>query len=169
VELVDRLSCRERRFRQLRILVRWHGGWVEPGKLRESLIGMVEGFSAKVRELAEGPGDQLDAVDRVAGELVRKPGRSRAQRMIRHRLEGKDLDRLAFALVALGLGAEVEWDNHDLAAEELGCLPAGATSAHAQRKRARNRPGPGGKADARDRTGGLRLTMEVLPGRPIAR
>ena len=42
LELVARLAAKERRFAQLRVLVRWHAGWVRSDKLRESLIGLLE-------------------------------------------------------------------------------------------------------------------------------
>jgi hypothetical protein len=113
VELVERLGRSERRFRQLRILVRWHGGWVDPDKLRKSLIEMVEGFSNEVRQLADGAEDELAAVDNVANTMTSKPGRSRALRLLRRRLERQNLHKLAFALAALGLGVGLEWDNAD--------------------------------------------------------
>jgi hypothetical protein len=113
IELVKRLGQGERRFRQLRILVRWHDGWVDRHKLRKSLIEMVEGFSTEVRRLAEGVHDDLAAVDNVAGALTSKPAHSRALRLLRHRLDRQNLGRLAFALAALGLGVELEWDNDD--------------------------------------------------------
>ncbi|HEX3615158.1 MAG TPA: hypothetical protein VHU61_01365, partial [Solirubrobacteraceae bacterium] len=51
LELVGRLAQRERRFAQLAVLVRWNGGWVEPGKLRGALIDLVEPLSTKARQL----------------------------------------------------------------------------------------------------------------------
>jgi hypothetical protein len=114
IELVERLGRTDRRFRQLRVLVRWHGGWVAPDKLRKSLIEMVEGFSREVRQLSEGAEDELAAVDNVARALTSQPGHSRALRLLRGRLERQNLHRLAFALAALGLGVELEWDNADL-------------------------------------------------------
>jgi hypothetical protein len=113
IELVERLARSERRFRQLRVLVLWHDGWVDPNKLRRSLIEMVEGFSAQVRQLAEDAEDELAAVDNVASALTSKPGHSRAMRLLRRRLDGQNLGRLAFALAALGLGVELEWNNDD--------------------------------------------------------
>ncbi len=113
IELVERLGRSERRFRQLRVLVRWHEGWVDPDKLRKALIEMVEGFSTEVRQLAEGAEDELAAVDNVASALRSKPGHSRALRLLRRRLDGQNLGGLTFALAALGLGVELEWDNDD--------------------------------------------------------
>ncbi len=91
IELVERLGRSERRFRQLRVLVRWHEGWVDPDKLRKALIEMVEGFSTEVRQLAEGAEDELAAVDNVASALRSKPGHSRALRLLRRRLDGQNL------------------------------------------------------------------------------
>ncbi len=56
VQLVHKLGLRERRFGQRRILVRWHEGWVDPSKLRESLTGILAGVSSKVNNMATGPG-----------------------------------------------------------------------------------------------------------------
>jgi hypothetical protein len=52
LELVDRLAREERRFAQLRVLVRWHGGWVQPDKLRATLTELLEAISVKARAIA---------------------------------------------------------------------------------------------------------------------
>ena len=125
VELVERLAAHERRFAQRRILVRWQGGWVGPARLRESLVGMLEGFSSEVSNMAAGPGDTLDAADRVVQQLDGAQGNLPVNRLMRERLGGKNIDRLAFAFVAIGLGggSQLEWDNRDPNSEEPSLLP----------------------------------------------
>jgi len=122
--LVHKLALRERRFAQRRILVRWHEGWVDSEMLRESLSRMVEGVSTKVNEMVAGPGDKLDAADRVVQQLGGARGNLPVNRLMRERLGGKNIDRLAFAFVAIGLGgaSALEWDNHDPNSEEPSLL-----------------------------------------------
>ena len=66
LELVSRLGAMERRFAQLRVLVRWHGGWVRPDQLRASLIALLEPMSAAARRVTETPVDEGDRADRLA-------------------------------------------------------------------------------------------------------
>jgi hypothetical protein len=124
VHLVHKLGLRERRFAQRRILVRWHEGWVDPSRLRESLTGILEGVSTKVNDLAAGPGDKLDAADRVVKQLDGAQGNLPVNRLMRERLGGKNVDQLAFAFVAIGLGgaSELEWDNRDPNSDEPSLL-----------------------------------------------
>jgi hypothetical protein len=115
LELVSRLEARERRFAQLRIVVRWHGGWVRPDKLRTSLIELLEPISVAARKLIEGVVDEGDRADRLAQELVRHPGRSGVSRLMYRRLRNarEDVERTMYALAALATGNPVEWQNHD--------------------------------------------------------
>jgi hypothetical protein len=81
---------------------------------------MLEGFSSEVSNMAAGPGDTLDAADRVVQQLNGARGNLPVNRLMRERLGGKNIDRLAFAFVAIGLGgaSELEWDNRDPNSEE---------------------------------------------------
>jgi len=113
--LVERVARKERRFLELRILVRWHGGWVERGALGDSLAGLLERVSTKARQLASGPGDEGDQADRLARAMSRSPGRSGPSRLMRTRLGGAGFatERAAYAFSALVTRAEISWDNHD--------------------------------------------------------
>ena len=126
LELVAGLERRERRFLQLRILVAWHGGWVEPGLLRSSLAGLLERVSAHARRLVAGHRDKGDQADRLVQAMRRAPGATGAARLMRARLgqAAFDVERLAYALAALAVRAEIEWENHDPAdpMESLGVL-----------------------------------------------
>jgi hypothetical protein len=85
---------------------------------------MLEGFSAKINDMAAGPGGKLDAADRIVQQLGSAQGDLAMSRLMRERLGGKNIDRLAFAFVAIGLGgvSELEWDNHDPNSEEPSLL-----------------------------------------------
>ena len=115
LELVARLEAQERRFAQLRVLVRWHGGWVDPDKLRASLIGLLEAISAQARLMTAGTVDQGDRVDRLAEAMTRRPGRSGVSRLMRRRLKdvADGMQRAAYAFAALATRTPVEWENHD--------------------------------------------------------
>lgn len=115
LELVARLEQKERRFAQLRVLVRWHGGWVRPDKLRASLIGLLEAISVQARRLTVNTVDESDGTDRLADAMTRQPGRSGVSRLMRRRLNNvsDDIQRAAYAFAALSIGGELEWENHD--------------------------------------------------------
>ena len=83
--------------------------------LRDSLAGLLDGVSEKMRGVAAGPGDKLDATERLAKAMIGAPGRSPMTRLMRTRLDGRNLDRLAYGLAAVGLGVteQVSWENHD--------------------------------------------------------
>lgn len=115
LELVSRLARRERRFAHLRVLVRWHGGWVRPDKLRASLIELLEPVSVAARKMTESAIDEGDRADRLARELVKHPGRSGVSRLMYRRLKNarEDVERTMYAFAALATGSPVEWENHD--------------------------------------------------------
>lgn len=115
LKLVSRLAARERRFAQLRVLVRWHGGWVRPDKLRTSLIELLEPISVAARKMTEDAVDEGDRADRLAQELVRHRGRSGVSRLMYRRLKNarEDVERTMYAFAALATGSPVEWENHD--------------------------------------------------------
>jgi hypothetical protein len=115
LELVSRLAAEERRFAQLRVLVRWHGGWVRSDCLRASLIELLKPASAAARKMTQTAVDQDDRADRLAQELVRHPGHSGVSRLMYRRLKSirEDIERTMYALAALATGTPVEWENHD--------------------------------------------------------
>jgi hypothetical protein len=115
LELVARLQARERRFAQLRVLVRWHGGWVRSDKLRASLMGLVNAVSAQARRMTTNTVDETDRADRLAEAMTRRPGRSGVSRLMRRRLNNvvDDIQRAAYAFAALSMRSPLEWDNHD--------------------------------------------------------
>lgn len=115
LELVSRLGAMERRFAQLRVLVRWHGGWVRPDQLRASLIALLEPMSAAARRVTETPVDEGDRADRLAQELTKHRGRSGVSRLMYRRLSSvrEDIGRTMYAMAALATGTPVEWENHD--------------------------------------------------------
>jgi hypothetical protein len=115
LELVARLEQEERRFAQLRVLVRWHGGSVRPDKLRASLIGLLEAISNHARRLTADTVDEADRADRLAQSIGQRPGRSGVSRLMRRRLNNvcDDVQRTAYAFAALSVREEIEWENHD--------------------------------------------------------
>ena len=126
LELVAGLGRREGRFVHLRILVAWHGGWVEPELLRASLAGLLERVSVHARALVAGHSDEGDQADRLAQAMRLSPGRTGAARLMRARLAqaSTDVERLAYALAGLAVRAEIEWENHNPAdpIESLGAV-----------------------------------------------
>lgn len=115
LELVSRLAARERRFAQLRVLVRWNGGWVRPDKLRASLVELLKPISVAARKMTESAVDEGDRADRLAQELLRHPGRSGVSRLMYRRLKNarEDVERTMYAFAALATGSSMEWENHD--------------------------------------------------------
>jgi hypothetical protein len=115
LELVARLASGERRFAQLRVLLRWHGGWVRADRLRESLIDLLEPMSAAVRRVTATAVDEGDQADRLAQALAGHRGRSGMSRLMRRRLNnvGDDIERTMYAFAALATGSALEWENHD--------------------------------------------------------
>lgn len=115
LELVARLTARERRFAQLCVLVRWHGGWVRPDKLRTALIELLRPISGATRKVTESAVDEGDRADRLAQELVQHPGRSGVSRLMYRRLKHsrEDIERTMYAVAVLATGSAVEWENHD--------------------------------------------------------
>ena len=113
--LVHELGRRERRFDERRILVVWHGGWVEPEDLRDSLVRILDAVSAKVGRVTEGIEDPAEAADQLtrADRGKRKP--SEAVQLMRDRLDGdaRALQSAMYALASMGMGADIEWEDHD--------------------------------------------------------
>ena len=70
LDLVARLQAQERRFAQLRVLVRWHGGWVRADKLRASLIALLDTVSAQARRMTANTVDESDRADRLAQAMT---------------------------------------------------------------------------------------------------
>jgi hypothetical protein len=115
LELVARLHVGERRFAQLRVLVRWHGCWVRADRLRDSLIELLEGMSASARRVTADVVDESDRADRLAQALAGARGRSGISQLMRQRLNNVagDIDRTMYAFAALATGSAMEWENHD--------------------------------------------------------
>jgi hypothetical protein len=115
LELIARLQRKERRFAQLRVLVRWHDGWVRPDKLRASLIGLLESISVQARKMTANTVHECDRADRLAEAMTRRPGRSGVSRLMRRRLNNvsDDIGRAAYAFAVLSMRGELDWDNHD--------------------------------------------------------
>ena len=113
--LIARLQMTERRFAQLRVLVRWHGGWVREEKLRASLTDLLEAMSGYARRLTADTVDEADRADRLAAAMTRRPGRSGVSRLMRERLNNvtDDIERAAYAFAALATHTPVEWHNYD--------------------------------------------------------
>lgn len=115
LEMVARLEPKERRFAQLRVLTRWHGGWVRADKLRASLIGLLEAMSVQARRLTANTVEESDRADRLVEAMTQRPGRSGVSRLMRRRLNNvsDDIQRTAYAFAALSMREELEWENHD--------------------------------------------------------
>jgi hypothetical protein len=115
LELVSRISTRERRFAQLRALVRWHGGWVRPDQLRAAMVELLEPISSAARAVTDTVVDQTDRADRLAQDMTAHPGRSGISRLMRQRLDNvaEDIERTMYAFSALATRSPVEWENHD--------------------------------------------------------
>jgi hypothetical protein len=115
LELIARLQQKERRFAHLRVLVRWHNGWVRPDKLRASLIELLESISVQARKMTANTVHECDRADRLAEAMTRRPGRSGVSRLMRRRLNNvsDDIRRAAYAFAVLSTRGELEWDNHD--------------------------------------------------------
>lgn len=119
VVLVKKLGLVDRRYEQRRILVAWHGGWVEPAALRSSLEKVLDRFSEKVRDAIEGIDDPW-----AAAELLMRQERERssppATKLLRQRLGGswRRLQSVMLAFAVLSLGGEIDWRDHDPASTE---------------------------------------------------
>jgi hypothetical protein len=115
LELVGRLAQRERRFAQLAVLVRWNGGWVEPGKLRGALIDLVEPLSTKARQLTGLALDDDDRTDQLAKALAEAHGRAATTKLMRRRLGNvrEDIERTLHAFAAFATNGQLEWENHN--------------------------------------------------------
>lgn len=115
LKLVARVAATERRFAQLRVLVRWQGGWVRADRLRASLTELLDGMSASARRLTADAVDESDRADRLAQVLAGARGRSGVSRLMRQRLHNvaDDIERTMYAFAALATGSPLEWENHD--------------------------------------------------------
>jgi hypothetical protein len=86
VELILRLRQRERRFDELRVIVALEGGWVDPSRLRESLIALTEPVSSEVRKIVAGARDADERVERLAQAILRDPPRGQFNKLLFGRL-----------------------------------------------------------------------------------
>lgn len=118
--LATEIGRRERRFDERRVLVAWHGGWVEPQALRASLIKLLDLVSLKVGRVTEGIEDPGDAADRLARSNQSKRKASDGVRLMRDRLGGdaQALQSVMYAIAGMGMGVEIEWDDHDPSSKE---------------------------------------------------
>jgi hypothetical protein len=114
-----RVGALDRRFDQRRILVAWHGGWVEPTTLRASLESVLDRVSKKVRDAIVGIDDPGEASDLLLRE-EREDASPASTKLLRQRLGGSSrlLQSVMFAFAVLGLGGEVEWQDHNLESTE---------------------------------------------------
>lgn len=103
-----------RDFSARRLLVAWHGGWVDPDRLRGSLVESLESLGSNLLASASGAGEAIDADELVRG-AQHNVRRSSLGRVIRERLggSGADLESVLFAFAALVAGDPLEWVQHD--------------------------------------------------------
>lgn len=119
VALVTKLGTVDRRFDQRRILVAWHGGWVEPTALRASLEKALDRVSKKVRDAIAGIDDPGDAADLLLRQ-EREDASPASTKLLRQRLGGswRQLQSVMFAFAVMALGGEIDWQDHDPASTE---------------------------------------------------
>jgi hypothetical protein len=137
--LVMRVGAAERRFDERRVLVAWHGGWVEPDALRRSLVALFDAVSASVRDAIRDSEDPGHAAELLVGG-ARKERSSATTRLMRERLQGdsRALQRVMYAFALMAAGGDVAWYEHDPSSSEasLASLVERATAVD----RARNDP-----------------------------
>lgn len=112
--LVMRVGATERRFDERRILVAWHGGWVEPDALRGSLVAILDAVSGAVRDTTRNSEDPGHAAELLTSGPPK--GRSFATtRLMRQRLRGDSLalQRVMYSFALMAIGGEVAWSEHD--------------------------------------------------------
>ncbi len=102
------------------MLVAWYGGWVEPEALRDSLVRILDAVSAKVGRATEGIEDPAEAADQLTRVDRGKRKPSDAVQLMRDRLDGdaRALQSAMYALASMGLGADIEWEDHDPESKE---------------------------------------------------
>lgn len=115
LELIAQLERGERRYAQLRILLRWHGGWVEPDKLRESLVTVLSRISRQANKMVRGISDPTEQAHALAEAVAHGRPRSELGKLVRHRMRRSRIPRSTceFVLAALATNAPLEWENHD--------------------------------------------------------
>lgn len=115
LELVMRLGQIERRFDHRRVLVAWHGGWVEPQALRNSLATILAKTSVQIRKQTAGMKDPEDAADRLVRSEHHKGRLSKQRRLIRQRLGGsaRAEHSAIYALATLAFGGSPALSEHD--------------------------------------------------------
>ncbi len=135
--LVMRVGASERRFDERRVLVAWHGGWVEPNALRGSLAAILDTVSGMVRRAirdSEDPGHAAELLTRGP----RKGHFSPSTGLMRRRLGGdpQALQRATYAFALLAAGGEVAWSEHDPSSgeESLASVLERATGSDRARK-----------------------------------
>ena len=114
VMLVGKLGLIDRRYDQRRILVAWHGGWVEPAALRASLEAVLDRLSKKVRNITAGIDDPWSAAELLMNQ-DREGSSSPSTKLLRRRLDGswRRVQSVLLCLAVLSLGGEIEWQAHD--------------------------------------------------------
>jgi hypothetical protein len=133
--LVMRIGQCERRFDQRRVLVAWHGGWVEPDALRRSLVAVLDMVSARARATTRDSDDPAHAAEL----LLRAPGKDQSSattKLIRQRLNNpRELQRVMYAFALMAVGGEIAWTEHDPHSNEepLASIVERATAANRAR------------------------------------
>lgn len=112
--LVARLTAIDRRFAQLCVAVRWHGGWVRSDALRSALVRLLDDVSQHALAAVGDIVDEDERADRLAMAIAGR-GTSGLSRLVRERLSGitEGIERAAFASAALTTGTPPDWSNHD--------------------------------------------------------
>jgi hypothetical protein len=123
LELVLRLRERERRFDELRVIVALNGGWVDPSRLRDSLIALTEPVSSEVNKLVAGAKDADERVERLAQTILREPSRGQFNKLIFGRLgparaTRAEREAVAWVLASLAFGRDPGWHDADPNATE---------------------------------------------------
>jgi hypothetical protein len=114
LELVLRIGAKERRLDERRVLVAWHGGWVDPDALGASLAALLEKISNAAKFATVGSEDAGHAAELLT-RGPRKTQSSPTTKLIRNRLGGDPhaLDRVMYAFALMAVDGEVQWSEHD--------------------------------------------------------
>jgi hypothetical protein len=118
VELILRLRQGERRFDELRVIVALEGGWVDPSRLRESLIALTEPVSSEVRKIVAGAKDADERVERLTQAILRNQPRCQFNKLIFGRLgparaTRAEREAVAWVLARLAFGRDPGWRDED--------------------------------------------------------
>lgn len=170
--LVARLNNSERRFAQLCVAVRWHGGWVRPDALQSALVRLLDAVSQHAAAAVAGAVDDDERADRLAMAIAGR-GTSGLSRLVRERLAGisEGIERAAFACAALTAGTPPQWTNHDPADPTPSLMTVFETASGIDRARVDDLAGQGPllrdatNRRAPTRAPGGRAFRPVQPGR----